>query len=146
MMLSPGERVTLTYPECTLVESLARLRRRRIIVKHIRDLVADPLTPEEFLRRPLVRRSRWLVTGFDQDRQSWRQFYLGSTREFASPGFLRVAVYRPGESQPFDLIGRAFGPSRLERLVLTRAVERWQAAELGRLSLRVLADDFSVMG
>ena len=146
MMLSPGEQVTLTYPDCTLVESLARLRRRRIIVKHVRDLVADPLTPAEYLRRPLVRRSRWLITGFDQDRQSWRQFYLGSTREYASPGFLRAAVYRVGESQPFDLISRPFGPSKLERRVLARVIDRYQSARLGRLTLRVLADDFAVIG
>ena len=146
MMLSPGEQVTLTYPDCTLVESLARLRRRRIVVKHVRDLVADPLTPAEYLRRPLVRRSRWLITGFDQDRQSWRQFYLGSTREFASPGFLRAAVYRVGESQPFDLISRPFGPSKLERRVLARVIDRYQSARLGRLTLRVLADDFAVIG
>ena len=145
-MLSPGEQVTLTYPDCTLVESLARLRRRRIVVKHVRDLVADPLTPAEFLRRPLVRRSRWLITGFDQDRQSWRQFYLGSTREFASPGFLRAAVYRIGDSKPFDLLSRPFGPSKLERRVLARVIDRYQSARLGRLTLRVLADDFSVIG
>ena len=145
-MLSPGEQVTLTYPDCTLVESLARLRRRRIIVKHVRDLVADPLTPAEYLRRPLVRRSRWLITGYDLQRQGYRQFYLGSSREYPTPGFLRAAVYRIGDSQPFDLIARPFGPSELERRVLSRVIDRYRSADLGRLTLRVLADDFSIIG
>jgi hypothetical protein len=143
-MIEPGQTIELTYPDCTLVEALANFERRRIRVHSIRDLVAEPLTPTEYLRRPKQRRSRWLVLGYDLDRFAWRKFYVGSALEYQRPGVLRVGLYRPGETSPADLISREFGPTARERLILARVLVEWLQADLGRMRLRVLADDFSV--
>jgi hypothetical protein len=144
MMIEPGQTIELTYPDCTLVEALAKFERRRIRVHRVRDLVAEPLTPAEYLRRPKQRRSRWLVFGYDLDRCVWRKFYVGSSREYERPGVLRVGIYRPGETVPADLISREFGPTARERLVLARVLAEWNNANLGRMRLGVIADDFSV--
>ncbi len=144
-MLSPGQVVTLTYPDSTLIESVAVLRDRHVRVIKIRDLVAHPLTPAEYLRRPLIRRSRYLITAWDHTTQSVRQFYLGSSREFASEGLLRVALYRPGDRLPYDVIGRAFGPTRLERRLLRRCLLEMRGRS-ARLRLRVIADDLGLVG
>jgi hypothetical protein len=143
-MIEPGTRLELTYPDCTLVEALAKFERRRIRVHSVRDLVAQPLTPHEYLRRPKLRRSRWLVFGYDLDRFVWRKFYIGSALEYERPSVLRVGLYRPDESKPADLIGRAFGPTARERIILARVLVSWHGANLGRMRLGVLADDFTV--
>lgn len=144
-MLHRGQTVTLTYPDTTVVDCIASLSGRHVQVLHVRDLVAEPLTPEEYLRRPLTRRSRYLVTGFDHTRQSVRQFYLGSSVEFATEGMLRVALYRPGDRRPYDLIGRPFGPTHRDRRLLARCLRDLQGRR-ERLRVRVIADDFGLVG
>lgn len=143
-MLEPGSRIELSYPDSTLVESIARLRRRRIRVVGVRDLIRQPLSPEEFLRRPFIRRSRWLVTGWDFDRREFRQFYLGSSGEYRSRGLLRVGLYEPGADRPKWPFPRPFGPTRAERALLVFALREWLRRDLADLQLRIYADDLAV--
>ena len=145
-MIDPGQIIELTYPDCNLIDSLPRLQARRLQVHTVRDLIAQPLTPLEYLRRPMLHRSRWLLNAYDLDRQGWRKFYLGSSTEFRRPGLLRVALYRPGETKPSDLVGRSFGPTNRERRVLAKVLAQWCQADLGPLELRVLADDLRLVG
>jgi hypothetical protein len=144
-MYTPGSRIELSYPESTLIDAVTRLRRRRIEVNHVRDLVCDPLTPEEFLRRPLIRRSRWLVTGIDLETMRVRQFYLGSSKQHRSSGILRVGLYAPGDRRPSWPFPLEFNESRRDRELLARAIETWSTRELGELSLRVYAHDFRII-
>ena len=111
----------------------------------IRDLLSDPLTPAEFLRRPFVRRSRWLIKAWDEGLQQFRQFYLGSSAEHESPGVLKVALYEPGEQRPCYSISRPFGPSRKERMLMAKAVAHWSQRELRDLQLRIYCDDLKVI-
>ena len=143
-MIQPGHTIELTYPDQNLIDALPRFRERRLQVHSIRDLVAQPLTPQEYLRRPMVARSRWLLLCWDIDRRCWRKFYLGSAKEHARPGVLRVGLYRVGDQTPYDLLGPAFGPTRSDRRVLARVVTEWSQSHFGRLQLRVLADDMDV--
>ena len=143
-MLEAGSRIELSYPDSTLVESLTRLRRRRVRVCGVRDLLREPLTPEEFCRRPFIRRSRWLVTGYDLDRRQYRQFYLGSSGEYRSRGLLRVALYEPGADRPAWPFPRAFGDTRAERALLVHALREWSRRDLADLQLRIYADDLAV--
>ncbi|TWU66484.1 hypothetical protein [Crateriforma conspicua] len=143
-MLEPGKKVDLTYPDVTLVESLSRLHRRQIRVTAIRDLVAQPLTPDEYLRRPLIRRSRWLITGFDESRGSFRQFYLGSTAEYRAPGYLRVGLYEPGSDRPAFAVSRPFAPTKRDRILLARALSQWSRQQIDDLQLRIFADDLKL--
>lgn len=144
-MIEPGQTIELTYPDCTLIDALPRFQERRLQVHSIRDLVREPLTISEYLRRPMLARSRWLLQAWDLDRRAWRKFYLGSSREHERPGLLRVGLYRPGDTRPVDLIGRPFGPTHLERRVLARILAEWSQADLGKLQLRVLADDLGLL-
>ncbi|MEO9593453.1 hypothetical protein [Rhodopirellula bahusiensis] len=143
-MIEPGQTIELTYPDCTLIDALPKFHERRLHVHSIRDLVREPLTIHEYLRRPMLTRSRWLLHCWDLDRAGWRKFYLGSSREHERPGILRVGLYRPGETKPVDLVGRSFGPTHAERRVLAKVLAEWHQADLGRLQLRVLADDLGL--
>lgn len=143
-MFSAGSRIELSYPDSTLVESLAKLRRRRVRVCGVRDLVREPLTPEEFVRRPFIRRSRWLITGYDLDRRQYRQFYAGSSGEYRSPGLLRVALYEPGADRPTWPFPRPYGPTRRERALLVHCLREWLSRDLADLQLRIYCDDLAV--
>ncbi len=108
-IIERGQTIELTYPDVTLVEALARFERRRIRVHMVRDLVADPLTPPSTCGG----RSCAALVGLSTDTTSidvWRKFYVGSSVEYSSPGALRVALYRHGETRPADVISRDFGP------------------------------------
>lgn len=145
-MIEPGKRLELTYPDRTLVDSLDHLRRRNIQVVRTRDLISHPLEPAEFLRRPLTFRSRWLITGFDQDLGQFRQFYLGSSVEYRSAGVLKVALYERGANRPAYAISRPFGPSRRERILMAKAVASWSQRDLEDLDLRIYCDDMRLVG
>jgi len=100
MMIKPGSKIELSYPDSALVDFLATLVRRRINVYRDRDLLADPLTPEEFSRRQGICRSRWLVCGYALDCRIYRQFYLGNSGEHPATGLLKLDLYEPAATRP----------------------------------------------
>src|SRR6056297_3439724 len=79
----PGDEIELHYPVSTHVRHIheAPQRLRNFRIRTVRDLLREPLLPHEFLRRPYVARSRWLisVTDLDDKTHSFKQIYLGST-------------------------------------------------------------------
>ncbi|QEG43757.1 hypothetical protein [Roseimaritima ulvae] len=145
-MIEPGAKLDIQYPCCTLVETLNEFRLRRIHVQSVRDLVASPLTPEEYLHRPFVRRSRWLVIGFDEVAGAMRKFYLGSSRELCRPGLMRLGLYEPGATAPYAIVSRPFLETRRDRLLLAAVLMRQSESEndLAGLRLRILADDLQL--
>lgn len=142
-MYAPDTQIELTYPESTQVESQTTFRRRRVQIREVRDLISQPLTPEEFLRRPLTHRSRYLLTAFDLDTEQWRQFYLGSSKEHAANGRLKIALYKPGEAKPTKIISRAFEPTRRDRIQLARTIKALREKAHDGLELRVIPDEES---
>ena len=78
--LQHGHDYSFLYPRHNFHGVVSRLEPRRIRVESIRDLDADPLDPETSAIQPLVRRSRWLVTGLDLDKQAERSFYVDSMK------------------------------------------------------------------
>ncbi|MGV3485373.1 MAG: hypothetical protein ACO1RT_13220 [Planctomycetaceae bacterium] len=143
-MFEVGEVVTIHYPLSTHVRHIEKAiaRPRQIVVRSIRDLVAEPLTPEEFLRRPFIRRSRWLIKGYEPEHKRFRQFYTGSSIEFAAPSQLRVALYEPGATKPKQVLFRAIEPTVRDRKLLSRALLRWTKRQDEQLQMRIYADDF----
>ncbi|MCC9655955.1 hypothetical protein [Rhodopirellula halodulae] len=141
----PDTEIELTYPESTLVESSPIYRRRHLQIREVRDLIEDPLTPEEFLRRPLTQRSRYLLTAYDKDAKSWRQFYPGSSKEFMTDGRLRIALYERGGRAPKKIISRSFEPTRRDRIALARMIKEMQSKDFGRLELRIIPDESKVL-
>lgn len=71
------EVVEFYYPVLNEIGKRRRTEKRRVKVESIRDLVKEPLTLADIIRRPFVRRGRFLVTGLDLDKGSRRSFYLG---------------------------------------------------------------------
>ena len=138
-----GTEVAIHYPLSTHVRFWRpdQYRRREVVIDSVRDLVADPLTVEEFMRRPFLLRSRWLVRAYEPRLRQWRQFYWGSTREFAAPGILRVGLYEPEASEATWVHGRAFHPPPKDRRELMQLLKRWSKLDVGELSLKIFADD-----
>lgn len=147
-MWTPGQLLEFDYPTSTHVRHIETcLHRRRVVrVRRIRDLLANPLTPEEFLRRPFVARSRWLIYGIDRDRRADRKFYAGSSLQFRSPGTLRIALYDPDGTRPVDYLARAFAPTNDDRRVMVRWLIRWRNEDFNGRLLRILCDDCRVVG
>lgn len=142
-MFDYGDEVELTYPISTHVRFWRpeESRRRVIIVRSVRDLVESPLTVAEFLRRPYLLRSRYLIRAFEPRGRRWRQFYAGSSNEFWSPSVLQVGLYGPEDVRPRQIIGRPFEPTPDDRRQLVRALCQWSRFDLGDQQLRILATD-----
>lgn len=141
-MLKRLEKLLLAYPESTLLQTQWQFRRRRLEVVDVRDLLTEPLTPDEFLRRPLIHRGRWLVRARDLEQQTVKQFYLASTREFYRPTGLRLALYWPDQRDqpPAEWLSRRFAGTRRDRIVLARALASLRQTDFGGFDLRITID------
>jgi hypothetical protein len=146
-MFDTNQEVEFHYPVTTHVRYCGMeigVRRRHLVVRRIRDLVAEPLTPEEFLRRPFVRRSRYLVVGTEIENHQWRQFYVGCSKEFRAPSQLRLALYEPSAKRPAKLLHRSFDSTVADRDALRRWLLVHGTDDFKGLLLRIYADDLRV--
>lgn len=129
----------LYYPRRNIVGLSPEWRLRNLTeVKRI-DLVENPLPISDFLRRPLVRRGRWLIRAWDCDSQSYRQFY-----ECAFRNTFRELPLRIGErlmSGKISQVGREYGPTIRERRKMAIVLHRLKKIN----NLFVYADDLIVM-
>jgi hypothetical protein len=143
---SAGKEVEISYPISTHLRFFDpdQSERRSIRILSVRDLLTDPLTLAEFNRRPWLMRSRWLATAFEPSRGQYRQFYVGSSREYRSPGVLRVAIYEHGSTRPDKFLGRAFQPTIEDRRVLIAAIREWSKHRHVLGSLRIVADGLGI--
>ncbi|TWU22497.1 hypothetical protein Pla52o_35540 [Novipirellula galeiformis] len=143
-----GDQIEIHYPEFTCVHLYRprRLKRRQLVITSVRDLLAEPLSAEEFLRRPFLLRSRWLAQAVECHRHRPRQFYLGSSAEFRSPGSLKVGIYEPGAPRPSRVIGRQFEPTLQDRKLLIHALREWLTHDLGEARLMIFSDDLRRVG
>lgn len=116
------------------VQTVNRTTLKHFQIGRARDLLASPLTPEEFLRRPFLLRSRWLIEGYNVKSQRACKFYLGA------PSELRVALYEPKSKRPRWPFPRAFGASRQDRQLLIDSLLLCSGKDLADLKLRVFCD------
>lgn len=143
-MLTPRQVLTLTYPTSTLVQTSEPLYRpRKIRVMSVRDLVAEPLTIDEYLYRPLIRRGRYLVTAWDYATRSMRQFYPANSLEFARDCHLRIGAYYPGSTRPDKILSRGYANTVSDRIALAKALQEFRRLPNPHL-IRVFADDLVV--
>jgi hypothetical protein len=137
-------RIELDYPQDTSVRRVEspRFLPRRLYVTAARDLITNPLTIDEFRRRPFLNRSRWLLRAWDSDVQDWRQFYLGSSAQYYSPGTLQLAIYEPESTRPERLISRLYQPTIDDRRCLVRLIQHIEReGAIDSRTLRVIAPD-----
>lgn len=141
-MFTPGQQVELVYPTITHVLRVYSAPRkvRQLYVHRVRDLLAEPLTPAEFTRRPYVARSRWLILASELAGKPPKQFYAGTADNYRSPGVLRLALYEPDKAGPVKLLGRQFEPTVADRQSLLRLLMREADKHEGYL-LRIFAGD-----
>ena len=76
-----GRSYSFRYPAHNFHGVVSKLEDRRITVESIRDLVKEPIEHEWFELNPLIRRSRYLVTGRDLDKKAERSFYTESMKD-----------------------------------------------------------------
>lgn len=144
--LTYNKQIDLSYPTQTSISHIhaPRFARRRIHVLSARDLVVEPLTIDEFRRRPFLNRSRWLLRAWDSDLKAWRQFYLGSSAEYRSPGTLQLAIYETTVQKIECLISRQFEPTIEDRRELMRVICDVERDGVDLDVLRVIAPDMRV--
>jgi hypothetical protein len=135
--------LTLYYPKTNIVGRTPDWQSRQFARWSVRDLVTRPLTPEEYLNRPLVRRSRYLWQGRDSLGQ-WRKFYLGATRDHWHEAQLRIALY--DGARRIRLLSRPFEATVRDRILLARVIGRWESYDYDGLQLRITCDDLRVFG
>lgn len=142
-MFNRFDRLTIHYPTFNRVNSVPEYSRRSLIVQHVRDLVADPLTPLEYLWRPLVHRGRFMVRALDTQTGRVRNYYLAGSLEYYRPSPMRLALYDPDSprKRPLRILFEPFEPTPGSRILLARTIRRLMAYQWGQLELRVMADD-----
>lgn len=144
-MLALHQQIEIDYPTCTLVNAQLEFRPRKLVVKKVRDLVVDPLTPADYLRRPLNHRGRWLILARDLETGQLRQFYWSTVKDHFRPLPLRLGLYGPGNHRPLELLSRPFEPVVRDRILLARAIQIWSKKVDQSLRLGVFCDDLRVV-
>lgn len=142
-----GQQVMIYYPTTTSMESrsIFNYKRRSIVIQSVRDLVEAPLTPDEFIHRPYVRRGRWLASAYDCDLNQYRQFYFSSALEFAATSQLRIALYEPEAIRPAYLIYRPFDPHRADMDRLACLLHRIRDRHFDGMRLGIYCDDMRLV-
>jgi hypothetical protein len=141
-MIEIGQVVEFRYPVTTHVRFESPLFEVRAVeVFKIRDLVEHPLTFDEYLRRPYVRRSRWMIGGVDLHSKQFRQFYLGCSPEYRAPSQLRIGGYNGERCRPTSIYYRGFEPTLEDRKQLIKLAMLLRS----RSDLRIFADDLRLI-
>jgi hypothetical protein len=116
---------------------------RRFRVLGVRDLARDPLSVEEFLQRPMTRRSRFMVKVYDIDRDVFRSVYQRSMLDYFRETPLRVGVFR--QSKMVDLVTTNWGPTIADRLGLVQFLRSFDGHDFGEYRLGIFSDDLEVI-
>ncbi len=116
---------------------------RRFRVLGVRDLVTDPLSVAEFLRRPMTRRSRYLIRVRDLDKGVCRSVYQRSMADWFRETPLRVGVFH--EKKLIEIISTNWGPNVRDRLGLIEFLHSFDGYDMGEFRLGVFSDDLEVI-
>lgn len=96
----------LHYPKRNRIGIEPTWTERRLTIIERIDLRKCPLSIDDYLRRPMVRRGRWLLKCWDHNTQKFRQFYENSFREYWFPEPLKIGEIKNGKirqlSDPFQ--------------------------------------------
>lgn len=141
-----GKITRFEYPSVNRIEEPYELVTRRVLAVRMRDLLVDPLSIDEYCRRPLDRISRWMLLGVDPDTGKRCRFYLGSIPGQESPGMLRVGLFHPDAVGPWRVLLGAFGSTQSDRRELARLLRKWEAEkDLRGYQLGVFCNDLRLV-
>lgn len=131
----------LYYPRINRVGVDPEWELRTLTIIDRVDLVAHPLPIADYLRRPLVRRGRWLLRAYDHDLGEYRQFYECAFKHCFREPVLRIGIR---EDCKIRFIDRPYLPTVPDRREM--AVTLANLARSTRFpSVRVFADDLFLL-
>lgn len=109
----------------------------------VRDLAVEALTVEQFLARPMSRRSRYQLRVVDmatgRNRLIYHRLLHSSFRECP----LRVALF--DGAKIVELLSTNWGATVADRLGLVNFLNRFESQDLGELRLGIFSDDGEVI-
>ena len=114
--LLPGRAYSFLYPRHNFQHINSGLEPRRLIVESVRDLERRPITAEDINSNPYLRRSRWLVTGRDLDKNAERSFYVGSMA-----AVVEIDPTHPSDNVPIYIVGRLRFATESEAVAAARS-------------------------
>jgi len=143
-MYEINQQLTIHYPDSTIVQPAAlHWTARHITVTGVRDLLAQPLTAREFLRRPLLNRGRYLIHALDAASGQPRRFYMATTQhEYRTPP-LRLGLFEPGRRLPVQIL-EEFTGTRRDRILAARLITDLLNYDFGPLTLGIYSDDLTL--
>lgn len=121
-----GELLEFEYPERNLIGVPVVWRRRTILFECVHDMARTAIDPRAVEHKPLTRRGRHLVVGYDLERGRVRSFYVEAMRHVRKRTWLQLALFDPCEEQP--RLRRPHGPyapTTKARLFLTDVIRHY---------------------
>jgi hypothetical protein len=138
------EVINTWYPQTThLATPTPRWEPRKFQVLGVRDLVQDPLSVAEYLRRPMTRRSRYLIRVLDLDKRRFRSVYQRSMSDWYRETPLRIGIYEG--STLVDMTNHNWGPTLADRKSLIRFLAKFDGLDMGEFRLGIFSDDLEVI-
>ena len=127
------------YPTRNIVGREPVWQRRRLSNIHRIDLLEHPLPIRDYLRRPLIRRGRWLIRAYDIDLGNFRQFYECGFRHCFREPLLRIGERDDnGKLRP---VGDHYAATVADRRMMAMVLHRLKSKD----GLFVYADDLRVV-
>lgn len=124
-LILAGRTLELAYPTHNLLDLPLEFTERTIEVTKVQDFARKPLAVRYLFRRPMVRRGRVLITGIDQLTQQEKRFWREACHDRELPRH-RLGLYDPKlPGELADWLGRAYGPTRRERLKMLGLASLW---------------------
>jgi hypothetical protein len=132
------------YPRTThLATASPRWEPRTFQVLGIRDLVREPLTIQEYLRRPMTRRSRYLIRVLDVQKQRYRSVYHRSMSDWYRETPLRIGIYEG--LKLVDMTSHNWGPTLADRQSLIRFLQKFDGFDMGEFQIGIFSDDAELL-
>lgn len=119
-----GQKRIFEYPVQNKLGEIERVETREIIVTEVCDTSKTPIDAAAIAAKPLIRRGRWLITGWDVRRGGIRSFYW----DWNSPRPIKLALLVDGEQVA---TGDTFPPTLAGAKVLGKVCKKYIASQPG---------------
>jgi|GEM_PF-2237978 len=121
-----GQLLEFEYPERNLIGVPTVWKRRTILVESIHDMAVTAIDPRAVELRPLIRRGRHLVVGYDLDAGRTRMFYREAMRHVRKSSWLQLALFDPCEERRrLHWPHGPFAPTARDRLFLADVIQHF---------------------
>lgn len=144
-MFEPEQTIEFHYPDNTFVGRKRGWRLRKVSVRKVRDLLSEPITVNDWYRRPHQLRGRYLITAIDHDNGKLRQFYPNNCKEWWHPALLKLGLYTPFSRKPEVVFKESYGWTVHQRSLMNRAIEDILQTDLGCFELKIYCDDLRLI-